>query len=155
MVGSNLHYQLLNPNIMRRIFFCALFCFATAVAFCQTLHLFGGQNHDEYLGCLNCNNFDKNSIWNEFGIYGNRFNSTSIWSQFGTYGNEFNMYSPWNAYGTNPPIVVDNDGHFYGYFTINEYRAQRAQFDLALTIYKYYDLIRSDVSKWYNIVFYE
>lgn len=69
----------------------------------QTLHIYGGQNQDEYLGCLNCNNYDKNSIWNEYG----------------TYGSEYNSNSPWNSYGSNPPVIVDKDGEFYVYFTVN------------------------------------
>ena len=49
--------------------------------------------------------------------------------------------------------AFDKEGNFYGYFTVNEYKAKRADFGLALTIYKYYDLIRDDVSKWYDKIF--
>ena len=103
----------------------------------QTLHLYGGDNHDVYLGCLNCDSYNSNSIWNEYG----------------TYGSEYNSNCPWNEYGSNPPVVVDKQGNFYGYFTVNEYKSKRAEFDLALTIYKYYDLIREDVDEWYNKIF--
>ena len=139
---------------MNKVLF-SLFLFLTLATTtqCQTLHLYGGQNHDEYLGCLNCNSYDKNSIWNEYGNYGNYYNSKSIWNKYGPYGNEYNSNSPWNEYGSNPPVVVDKDGNFYGYFTVSEYKAKRADFDLALTIYKYYDLIRDDLSKWYNKIF--
>jgi hypothetical protein len=119
----------------------------------QTLHLYGGNNNDVYLGCLNCDSYNSNSIWNEYGTYGNSYNSISIWNEYGTYGNEYNSNSPWNEYGSNPPVVVDKGGNFYGYFTINEYKSNRADFGLALTIYKYYDLIRDDVGKWYNKIF--
>ncbi len=67
---------------MRNIFLVALIFISAATTFGPTLHLYGGQNHDEYLGCLNCDSYDKNSIWNEYG----------------TYGNEYNSYSPWNEY---------------------------------------------------------
>lgn len=119
----------------------------------QTLHLYGGNNHDVYLGCLNCDSYDSNSIWNEYGTYGNSYNSKSIWNEYGTYGNEYNSNSPWNEYSNDSPVVVDKDGDFYGYFTLNEYRSKRADFKLALTIYKYYDLIRDDVGKWYDKIF--
>jgi hypothetical protein len=103
----------------------------------QDLHLYGGQGHDEYLGCLNCNAYDSNSIWNAYG----------------TYGSEYNSYSPWNRYSSTPPVVVDKAGKFYGYFTRNSNTSNRAEFELALTIYKYYDLIMDDVSKWYDKLF--
>ena len=49
------------------------FCFQA-----QTLHLYGGADQDQYLGCLTCDQFDKNSIWNKFSDYGNVFNSKSM-----------------------------------------------------------------------------
>ncbi len=119
----------------------------------QTLHLYGGDNHDIYLGCLNCDSYNSNSIWNEYGTYGNSYNSNSIWNEYGTYGNEYNSNSPWNEYSSNPPVVVDKDGNFYGYFTVNEYKSKRAEFELALIIYKYHDLIKDDVGKWYKKIF--
>jgi hypothetical protein len=43
----------------------------------KTLHLYGGADHDQYLGCLNCSNYDANSIWNSYGKYGNSYNARS------------------------------------------------------------------------------
>jgi hypothetical protein len=119
----------------------------------QTLHIYGGQSHDVYLGCLNCNNFDKNSIWNEYGKYGSSYNSNSIWNEYGKFGNEYNAYSPWNSYSSTPPVIVDLNGNFYGYFTVNKSNYKRANFQLALTIYEYHEFIRKDVSKWYDKIF--
>lgn len=119
----------------------------------QALHLYGSRDHDEYLGCINCSAYDSNSIWNAYGTYGNSYNSKSIWNEYGTYGNEYNTYSPWNAYSSYPPVVVDAAGNFYGYFTVNSYKSGRADFSLALTIYKYHKLIRKDVSGWYEELF--
>ncbi len=54
---------------MRNLLCCAFL----AVGFIvngQTLHLYGGSDQDDYLGCLNCSNYDKNSIWNTYGAYG-------------------------------------------------------------------------------------
>jgi len=126
---------------------------SSVATYCQTLHLYGGNNHDEYLGCLNCDKFDVNSIWNQFGTYGNRFATNSIWNKFGTYGNKFNNESPWNKFGTKPPVVVDKDGNFYGYLSLNKYTNKRADFSLALTLYENYELIREDVAKYYEIIF--
>lgn len=119
----------------------------------QTLHLYGGDNHDVYLGCLNCSEYDSNSIWNEYGTYGSSYNSKSIWNSYGTYGSSYNTDSPWNTYGSNPPVVVDKNGDFYGYFTVNSYKSKRADFDLALTIYENYEDIQNDVSGWYEKIF--
>ena len=133
-----------------------LFTLALLISFSsfgQTLHLYGGSNHDVYLGCLNCNDYDSSSIWNEYGTYGNSYNSKSIWNEYGTYGNEYNSLSPWNEYSNDSPIVVDKDGDFYGYFTLNKYRAKRADFAIALKIYKYHDMIKDDVGKWYEKIF--
>ena len=152
-VMCNFNEPTKSTNMKKAILASLLFLTLATTSYSQTLHLYGGQNHDEYLGCLNCNSYDKNSIWNEYGTYGNSYNSKSIWNEYGTYGNEYNSNSPWNAYGSNPPVVVDKEGNFYGYFTVNEYKAKRADFGLALTIYKYYDLIRDDVSKWYDKIF--
>jgi hypothetical protein len=119
----------------------------------QTLHIYGGRDHDVYLGCLNCNSFNSNSIWNEYGTYGSSYNTNSIWNSFGTYGSEFSNYSPFSTYASYPPVIVDKEGDFYGYFTVNTLKAKRANFDLVNTIYKYYEEIQKDVSKWYKLIF--
>ncbi|MFV9551430.1 hypothetical protein [Algibacter sp. PT7-4] len=139
-------------NISKLSALCLACCIYTA-ANSQALHLYGGNNHKEYLGCLTCSNYDSNSIWNAYGTYGNNYNSKSIWNEYGTFGNEYNAQSPWNEYANNPPVVVDKNGNFYGYFTINEYKSKRADFKLALLVYKYHKQIREDVSVWYSEIF--
>ena len=119
----------------------------------QTLHLYGGKNNENYLGCLNCNNYDSDSVWNEYGTYCSSYNLKSIWNQYGTHGSDYSSYSPWNTYASDPPVVVDKDGGFYGYFTVNEYKSKRATFDLAIIMYKYYEDIREDVGTWYDEIF--
>lgn len=136
-------------SIVFLLFFAALSFNCTS----QTLHIYGGQNHDEYLGCLNCNSYDTNSIWNEYGTYGNSYNIKSIWNEYGIYGSEYSSFSPWNEYGAIPPVIVDKNGEFYGYLTVNETQIKSAQFGLALTLYKYHDLIKNDVSNWYDKIF--
>ncbi len=139
---------------MKKLLF--LFCIGLLLSsniFAQTLHLYGGKNHDEYLGCLNCNKFDSNSIWNTYGTYGSKYNSNSIWNTYGKYGSKYNPYSPWNAYSNTPPVVVDKEGNFYGYFTVNSAIAKRAEFGLALAIYEYHEFIMEDVSKWHDKIF--
>ena len=134
-------------------FFVLVLLFLSSFAQAQTLKIYGSADHDVYLGKLNASKFDSESIWNSFGTYGNHYNSNSIWNSYGTYGSEYSSYSPFNEYASNPPVLVDDDGNFYGYFTINTYKSKRANFDLVNIIYEYYDLIRDDVSKWYDKLF--
>jgi hypothetical protein len=119
----------------------------------QVLELYGGQNHDVYLGCLNCNKYQSNSIWNAYGRYGSKYQTTSIWNEYGLYGGEYSRYSPFNAYTQTPPVVVDRAGNFYGYLTVNAYKQKRATFALAEVLYRFWKLIPNDVSKWYDEIF--
>lgn len=82
---------------------------------------FGKTGHDVFLGCINCNKNDADAISNEYGTYGSRFSALSIYNQFGAYGSRFSNTSPCNPYGSNPPVIVDTDGNFYAYLTLNKY----------------------------------
>lgn len=75
----------------------------------------------QYLGKLTTNQYDSESIWNTYGLYGNQYNSNSIWNQYGTYGSAYSIESAFNAYATKPPQVVDKDGYFVCYLTENQY----------------------------------
>jgi len=56
-------------------------------------------NQGKYLGNLNSNQFDPNSVSNQFGRYGSQFPPDSINNQFGRYGSQFSADSPNNPYG--------------------------------------------------------
>lgn len=114
-----------------------IFLLIISISYGQTLYLYGGTNHDVFLGCINCDDYSSSSIWNEYSDY----------------GSEYSTYSPWNEYASYPPVIVDSRGNFYGYLTTNEYHAKRARSSLALLLCKYYDLIREDVSVWYKKIF--
>lgn len=126
------HHQQNETNIFYHDTFFAQIVFGQ-----KTLNLYGGQNHDVYLGCLNCSDIDQNSIWNDIG----------------TYGSDISNYSPFNSLASYPPAIVDKDGNFYGYLTANDINSKRADFKLALTICKYYKDIQKDVSGWYKKIF--
>ena|SRR5208282_1792661 len=98
----------------RTFFSILLLASITSVTFAQALKLFGGVDHDVYLGCLNSGKFDSNSVWNQLGTYGSKFSPNSIWNQFGTYGSKFSNDSPWNEFASDPPVIVDSSGNFYG-----------------------------------------
>ena len=55
------------------------------LVFGQTLMIFGGDDHDVYLGKLNASEYDSESIWNEYGSYGNSYSSTSIWNEYSSF----------------------------------------------------------------------
>ena len=51
-----------------------------------------------YLGNLNDNQFDPNSVSNEFGRYGSPFSPDSINNQFGRYGSPYGVRTPYGSY---------------------------------------------------------
>jgi hypothetical protein len=51
-----------------------------------------------YLGNLNSNRFDPNSVSNPYGQYGSQFSPNSINNQFGQYGSPFSPNSVRNPY---------------------------------------------------------
>lgn len=69
------------------------------------------------------------------------------------YGSAYSSYSPFNSYASYPPVIVDEEGNFYGYFTVNKYKSKRANFDLVNIICEYYESIREDVDEWYDKIF--
>lgn len=115
--------------------------------FAKELLLFGGNEHEEFLGCLTCNEFSSESICNGYGTYGNEFSTDGIWNEFSGFGNEFSPKSPWNEFSSDNsvPVVVDREGNFYGYFTINEYRSNSVNFSSNLK--EWYDSYEGDLEK--------
>lgn len=77
-------------------------------------------NDGQFLGNVNNNTFDIDSIANHFGTYGSTFSTLSIWNAFGTYGGEFSLLSPWNEFTTTPPILIE-DGVIIAYVTTNTF----------------------------------
>lgn len=101
--------------------------------------LFGGSGHDQFLGCWQCNAFEADSICNEFGK-GSIFLADGIFNQFSQFGSQFSSEGVWNAYSSSRsvPVLVDQSGVFYGYFTINQYRSDAV--DIAADLAMIFDL---------------
>ena len=76
--------------------------------------LFGGANHDVYLGCFKCSDIESDSIHNDIGRFGSDISSTSIFNDISQYGSDASQYSPCNDIASNPPVLVDEDSRFYG-----------------------------------------
>lgn len=84
-------------------------------SFTSGFYLFSDDDKHVYLGKLTANEFDLESVYNEFGTYGNKFSSTSIFNKFGIYGSKYSAYSPFNPYALNPPvIIIFDDGKVSG-----------------------------------------
>lgn len=86
----------------------------------DALLLFGGENHRTFLGCLNCSEFDTNSVHNKFGNYGSKFSDKSIFNPFSDYGSPYSAHSACNLFADDPPVVVDNSGEYHGRLTLNK-----------------------------------
>ncbi len=80
-----------------------------------------GLNADVYLGNLNTNKFDPNSVNNPFGNYGSKYSSLSINNEFGKYGSQFSMYSANNPYAIHAPKLYDQDGIYLGKLSANKF----------------------------------
>ena len=117
------------------------------------LYIYAGRYEEDYLGKLNANKYDSESIWNKYGTYGSKYNTKSIWNKYSTYGNSYNSYSPFNKYSTTPPALRDRNGKFYGYFTCNKSLTNRANSKIADAVCDHYEEIREDVSGWYDKLF--
>ena len=85
----------------------------------SNLFLIADDGKFTFLGNLDLNPFDYNSIFDQFGDYGNLFSATSIWNQFGEYGNPYSAYSPFNAASSTPPWIVDANLNVGGRLTAN------------------------------------
>lgn len=88
--------------------------------------IFGGEDHKDYLGCLNCDLTSYDSIFNEVGPYGpgsgygfmaDTLYSRGFMKKYGNTGFESNLSACyWHA--TNPPAIVDEDGGYYGRLSV-------------------------------------
>lgn len=107
----------------------------------KALLLYGGKNHDKFLGCLNCSRYDSSSIWNAYGTYGSPYNSDSIWNRYGNWGAPYNSESPWNKYSSSAPVIVDNEGNFYGHFSANAYHSKRTNIKGFVWLLDNYDYV--------------
>ena len=58
-------------------------------------------NDGTYLGTNNPNQYDSESINNQYGQYGSKYSSDSINNQYGTYGSQYSSVSPNNPYAQN------------------------------------------------------
>lgn len=102
-------------RILLVIFLCL-----PALALAQEILIFGGQGNRDFLGCLNCNEYSSNSVWNSYSNF-SWSNSFGKWNPYGPYKNPYSAYSACNEYTNSGPVLVDRQGNFYGRLSVNQY----------------------------------
>jgi hypothetical protein len=83
--------------------------------------VFGGPDHQVYLGCLSCSDVAPDSIFNSVGPHGSRIATESIWNGIQQFGSRISPYSACNPLAKDPPIIVDQEGTAYGRLTVNRF----------------------------------
>ena len=76
--------------------------------------------HAEYLGNLSANEYDPNSIANQYGA-GNPYSSNSVTNEFGIYGNPYSTQSATNPYATEAPRRYDQQVQYRGKLSTDQY----------------------------------
>ncbi|MCR5483666.1 MAG: hypothetical protein K6E99_04630 [Bacilli bacterium] len=76
--------------------------------------------NNNFLGCINENKHDKNSIANRFGIYGSQYSKLSIFNKYGPYGSKYSVFSQLNQYSKNY-LVLKKAGKNVGKISDNKY----------------------------------
>jgi hypothetical protein len=71
----------------------------------------------QFLGNLNRNTLDPNSVYNPLGRYGSSLSPDSINNPLGRYGSTLSPYSANNPLATNPPRVYAPRNSFQSYGT--------------------------------------
>lgn len=87
------------------------------------LMIFGGLGHQTYLGCLSCSEYDRESVFNSYGSFGSPYSSTSVLNPYSQFGSRYSAYGACNPYASDPPVIVDADGNYYGRLTTNRARS--------------------------------
>jgi hypothetical protein len=76
---------------------------------------------------VNCSKYDAESIANEYGTYGSPYALNSVLNHYSEFGSKYSVYGACNSYATDPPVIVDGNGQFYGRLTVNAYTSQRTR----------------------------
>jgi hypothetical protein len=76
----------------------------------------------DYIGNVNANQFDPNSIANPYGRYGSPFSPDSVNNPYGRYGSQFSPGGAANPYATTgTPRIFSPDGTYLGRYSANEF----------------------------------
>ena len=78
----------------------------------------------QFLGKINDNIYDNDSLLNKYGPYGSQYSPTSIFSKYSEYGSQYGQYSLNNPYCSVPPKLFIN-GNFSYYVSDNKLISNR------------------------------
>lgn len=117
------------------------------------LLIYGGENNSVYLGCINCSKNNSESIWNKNGDFGSTTNKNSVWNKYGDFSGKYSNFSPFNKYASTPPILVDKQGNFYGYFTADSRHNNLTKYNLANYLCENWEDVIDDTQRYYNQFF--
>lgn len=87
-----------------RYFITAILLFISLSAAAESPILVGSDG--QYLGRLNSNRYDPDSVSNPYGRYGSRYSPDSINNRYGRYGSRYSNDSANNPYATDAPRIV-------------------------------------------------
>ncbi len=91
------------------------------------LLIYGDVNQDVYLGCLNCSVYDRDSVTNPRSPFASQNSQTSLYNPRGPFGSQNSDLSACSRFAENPPVVVDENGQFYGRLTLNNFHRDAIQ----------------------------
>ena len=86
--------------------------------------VFGGNNHETYLGCLSCAHYSLESVRNPAGKYGGAWSMNSLMNPASKFAGTWSQYSACNEFASDPPVIVDEEGQYYGRLTLNGFKDQ-------------------------------
>ena len=92
---------------MTRLIFATLLLVAPVAAFAGSPVLIAPNG--QYLGRLNGNRFDPDSVANPYGRFGNPYSPDSVNNPYGRYGNPYSPDSVTNPYGTGGARVYGDE----------------------------------------------
>ncbi|MBE7543376.1 MAG: hypothetical protein M9913_18690 [Bryobacteraceae bacterium] len=94
--------------------------FACSV-FAQSPRLYSSDGKNTFLGNLNANPHDPDSIANPYGRYGSRSSPTSINNPYSPYGSPHSPHSARNRYSSSAPRIVAPSGLYLGRYSANRH----------------------------------
>ena len=82
-------------------------------------------NDGKYLGKLNSNQYDSDSVSNPYGRHGSKYSSQSVNNPYGRYGSPYSSESANNPYTTRAPKIYDaRTGRYRGKLSANRYDSE-------------------------------
>lgn len=79
---------------------------------------------DQFLGNINSNRLDRDSITNQYGPYGSPYSATCIFNSYSQYGSRYGQFSLNNPYTSTPPRLF-LQGKYVGVVTANRFLPDR------------------------------